>query len=117
MREASLLLDSSTVDEIRMPLKLPQSEQAFVTAATKALELWLEEALQGEDDCGNGARTRYSRLLLPPDGQELQAVGRAGAAGAYASFRARFKKTSSCKVPSSPIANTTPYTCLASQWL
>lgn len=47
-RKASLLLDSTTVDETRTPLKLPQFEQAVMIAATKALELWREEALEGD---------------------------------------------------------------------
>ena len=54
-RKASLLLDSTVIDETRTPLKLPQFEMAVMIAATRALETWRDEALEGdaasEDRC------------------------------------------------------------------
>lgn len=47
-RKASLLLDSTVIDETRTPLKLPQFEMAVMIAATKALETWRDEALEGD---------------------------------------------------------------------
>lgn len=46
-RKASLLLDSTVIDETRTPLKLPQFEMAVMVAATKALEQWRDEGLEG----------------------------------------------------------------------
>ena len=47
-RKASLLLDSTVIDETRTPLKLPQFEMAVMIAATRALETWRDEALEGD---------------------------------------------------------------------
>lgn len=46
-QKASLLLDSTILDESRTPLKLPGFERVVMLAATKALETWREEALEG----------------------------------------------------------------------
>ena len=50
-RKASLLVDTTIVDERREPLKLPAFEAAVMHAATRALERWRDEALEG---AGNG---------------------------------------------------------------
>lgn len=47
-KKASLLLDSTILDDTRTPLKLPHFETAVMIAATKALELWRNEALEGD---------------------------------------------------------------------
>ena len=46
-RKASLLVDTTIVDERREPLKLPAFEAAVMHAATRALERWRDEALEG----------------------------------------------------------------------
>ena len=46
-RKASLLLDTTVLDESRTPLKLPGFERVVTLAATKALESWRDEALEG----------------------------------------------------------------------
>ena len=51
-RKASLLVDTTIVDERREPLKLPAFEAAVMHAATRALERWRDEALEG---AGTGA--------------------------------------------------------------
>ncbi|KAK9826828.1 hypothetical protein WJX81_004888 [Elliptochloris bilobata] len=45
-RKASLLVDTTVVDERREPLKLPAFEAAVMHAATRALERWRDEALE-----------------------------------------------------------------------
>ena len=52
-KKASLLIDSTTLDETRTPLKLPQFEMSVMVAATKALEAWRDEALDGAYICSN----------------------------------------------------------------
>ena len=47
-RKASLLIDSTVLDDSRTPLKLPGFERVVMLAATKALELWRDEALEGD---------------------------------------------------------------------
>jgi len=68
-RKASLLLDSTVMDESRTPLKLPHFEMAVMVAATKALESWRDEALEGglPDTPFNGDRERceFSKNLSP----------------------------------------------------
>ena len=46
-RKASLTLESTTIDDSKTPLKLPQFETTVMIAATRALELWRDEALEG----------------------------------------------------------------------
>jgi hypothetical protein len=47
-RKASLMMDSSSLDESREPLRLPAFEKAVMQSVTRALELWRDEAMEGE---------------------------------------------------------------------
>ena len=46
-KKASLLVDTTVLDTSKEPLKLPAFESAVMVAATKALESWRDEALEG----------------------------------------------------------------------
>jgi len=52
-------VDTTVVDDRREPLKLPAFEAAVMFAATRALERWRDEAL-------DGARLPAGRLMGPP---------------------------------------------------
>ena len=45
-RKASLMMDSSILDESREPLKLPAFEKAAMQSVTRALEVWRDEAME-----------------------------------------------------------------------
>ena len=62
-RKASLLVDTMIVDERREPLKLPAFEAAVMHAATRALERWRDEALEG---AAVGAGTISGHAVLLP---------------------------------------------------
>ena len=47
-RKASLMMDSSVLDESREPLRLPAFEKAVMQSVTRALEQWRDEAMDGE---------------------------------------------------------------------
>ena len=46
-RKASLMVDTTVMDDAREALRLPAFEAATITAATRALEGWRDEALEG----------------------------------------------------------------------
>lgn len=46
-RRASLMTDTTVLDETREPLKLPAFEKAVMFAVTQALERWRDEAMEG----------------------------------------------------------------------
>lgn len=64
-RKASLLVDTTIVDERREPLKLPAFEAAVMHAATRALERWRDEALEGAAAC---ARVTSGHAVMLPSG-------------------------------------------------
>ena len=47
-KKASLMVDSTSLDEAREPLRLPAFEKAVMLAVTRALEAWRDEAMEGE---------------------------------------------------------------------
>lgn len=46
-RKASLMTNSTVLDDTREPLKLPAFEKAVLFAVTQALETWRDEAMEG----------------------------------------------------------------------
>ena len=59
------MTDTTTLDPTRESLKLPAFEQTAMLAVTKALELWRDEALNGEDGC-DAAPTMFLCAWSPP---------------------------------------------------
>ena len=45
------MVDSTSLDEAREPLRLPAFEKAVMAAVTRALEAWRDEAIDGAPSC------------------------------------------------------------------
>ena len=41
------MVDSTSIDEAREPLRLPAFEKAVMMSVTRALEMWRDEAMEG----------------------------------------------------------------------
>ena len=85
-KKASLMTDTTTLDPTRESLKLPAFEQTAMLAVTKALELWRDEALNGEAGRGTSpAIFLRAWLALAPsaerDARGCQAVVSVGNPG------------------------------------
>ena len=52
------MVDSTSIDEAREPLRLPAFEKAVMMSVTRALEMWRDEAMEG-------ARPKLHMLLTP----------------------------------------------------
>lgn len=46
-KKASLMVDNTSLDDSREPLRLPAFEKAVMMAVTRALEMWRDEAMDG----------------------------------------------------------------------
>ena len=42
------MVDSTSIDEAREPLRLPAFEKAVMMSVTRALEMWRDEAMEGK---------------------------------------------------------------------